>query len=255
MTPGADAGEPLEGPSAPSRDPESASDRIGAEYYDESDYFEGASRHLRNLKSPFQRYRTEKILEIHRPGREARVLDLGCGWGTVSFALAPMVSSVVGVDFSARSVELCRKGARELGLRNVEFVQADAADTGLPDESLDLVYAVDLLEHLYPDQTQATLDECARVLKRGGRLIVWTPNRGHFLETLRNRTILLKRDPSHVDYKSMEHIRRKLVDRGFSIEKAYFAESHVPVLRELERSFMSFVPLLRRRIAVLGRKH
>ena len=238
----------------PSTDPEAGSRRIGADYYDESDYFEGASRHLRDLKSPFQRYRTEKVLEIYRPGKQARVLDLGCGWGTVSFALAPMVRSVVGVDFSARSVELCRKGAEDLGLQNVEFVHADATDTGLPDESFDLVYAVDLMEHLYPDQTQKVLDECARVLKRGGRIVIWTPNPGHLLEILRERTFLLKADPSHVDYKTLEQIHRQLIERGISIEKAYYAESHVPVLREIERSFMASLPILRRRIAVLGRK-
>ena len=241
-------------PTSAAPDPKNDGERIGPEFYDDSDYFEGASKHLRNLKSPFQRYRTEKVLEIYRPGKEARVLDLGCGWGTVSFALAPMVRSVVGVDFSARSVELCRKGARDLGLEDVEFVQADATDTGLADESFDLVYAVDLLEHLYPDQTEETVGECARVLKRGGRLVIWTPNPGHFLETLRNHTFLMKSDPSHVDYKSMEQIHRSLVSRGFSIEKAYYAESHVPVLRELERSFMASVPVLRRRIAVLARK-
>lgn len=237
----------------PGRGPE-VRERIGPEYYDESDYFEGASKHLKNLRSPFQRYRIEKVLEIFRPGKEARVLDLGCGWGTVSFALAPIVDSVVGVDFSAKSVELCRRGAEELGLENVDFVRGDAAETGLPDETFDIVYAVDLLEHLYPDQTLEVLDECARVLKRGGRLVVWTPNRGHFLETLKNRTFLMRSDPSHVDYKSMEKIHRNLLDRGFSIEKAYYAESHVPILRELERTFMSSMPVLRRRIAVLARK-
>jgi len=240
--------------SMPSPERSDTSGRIGPEYYDGSDYFEGASKHLRNLQSSFQRYRVEKVLEIHRPGREARVLDLGCGWGTVSFALAPMVDSVVGVDFSAKSVDLCRKGARELGLRNVDFVRADASETGLPDESFDIVYAVDLLEHLYPDQTLEVLDECARVLKRGGRLVVWTPNRGHFLETLKNRTFLMRADPSHVDYKSMERIHQDLLAREFSIEKAYYAESHVPVLRELERTLMSSLPVLRRRIAILARK-
>lgn len=238
----------------PATSGDAGADRIGPEYYDESDYFEGASRHLRNLKSRFQRYRIEKVLEIYRPGKEARVLDLGCGWGTVSFALAPMVDSVVGVDFSARSVDLCRNRARDLGLKNVDFVRSDAADTDLPEESFDIVYAVDLLEHLYPDQTLEVLDECARVLKRGGRLVVWTPNRGHFIETLKNRTFLLRSDPSHVDYKSLERIHEDLRDRGFSIEKAYYAESHLPMLRELERTFMASIPALRRRIAILSRK-
>lgn len=229
-------------------------ERIGPEYYDRSEYFGEASAHLRNLESRFQRYRARKVLEIYEPGKEERVLDLGCGWGTFSLLLAAGVRGVVGVDFSEKAVSSCRRRADELGLDNVRFVRADAAETGLASESFDLIIAADLLEHLYPDQTGEVLDECTRLLKRGGRLTVWTPHRGHMLEGLKNRNLLIRRDPSHVDYKSMERIRRLLKDRGYSIVKAYYAESHVPLLRELERSLMAFVPFLRRRIAVLARK-
>jgi hypothetical protein len=71
---------------------------------------------------------------------------------------------------------------------------------------------------------------------------------------LKNRDIVLKRDISHVDYKSMETMKTLLTDAGFEIEKAYYAESHIPGLRIAERVLQPIVPLLRRRIAVLGRK-
>ncbi len=228
--------------------------RVGPDYYDRSDYFENASRHLQDLDSPFQRYRVRKVLQIYQPAKEARVLDLGCGWGTFTFAFAPTVREVVGVDFSQKSVTGCLRRARRMGLRNVRFVRADAARTGFEDETFDVIVAADLLEHLYPDQTDEVLDECRRLLKRGGRIVIWTPHEGHLLETLRRRTFLLRSDPTHVDYKSMGRLRRLLLDRGFSVEKAYYVESHVPVLRDLERNLMAFAPLLRRRIAVLARK-
>jgi hypothetical protein len=74
------------------------------------------------------------------------------------------------------------------------------------------------------------------------------------LESLKNRDIVLKRDPSHVDYKSMADMKRLLSEAGFAIDRAYYAESHVPVLRVAERLLQRVVPFLRRRIAVLGRK-
>lgn len=237
-----------------SRNPGRSDSRIGSDYYDRSDYFEDASVHLQNLDSPFQRYRMRKVLEIHQPGKEARVLDLGTGWGTFLVVLAPRVREIVGLDFSQKAVTTSATRVRRLGLRNVHLVRSDATRTGLRDASFDVVLAADLLEHLYPDQTEATLDECHRVLKPGGRLVVWTPHRGHLLERLRARTFLLRRDPSHVDYKSLDRIRRLVLEREFSIEKAYYTESHVPVLRSLERSLMWWVPWLRRRIAVLARK-
>jgi hypothetical protein len=45
-----------------------------------------------------------------------------------------------------------------------------------------------------------------------------------------------------------------LTDKGFEIERAYYAESHLPLLSLAERALQGFVPFLRRRIAVLGRK-
>jgi hypothetical protein len=52
----------------------------------------------------------------------------------------------------------------------------------------------------------------------------------------------------------MADMKRLLSDAGFAIERAYYAESHLPGLRAVERVLQPLVPLLRRRIAVLARK-
>ena len=227
---------------------------IDKEYYDRSDYFDARTGHLRDVASRFQRYRLSKVLELYSPAQEERVLDLGCGWGTFSFTLAPMAQEVVGLDFSERSIELCQERLTDSPRRNLSFVCADAADTGLAPESFDVVYAADLFEHVYPDDSDRVMAEVARLLKPGGRLVVWTPHRGHIIEILKNRGIVLRRDPTHVDYKSMDRLRASLTTAGFFIEKAYYAESHLPVFNWIERSFLSSVPMLRRRIAILARR-
>lgn len=231
---------------------DSTEGRIGRDFYDSSDYFESAD--LIDHDSPFQRYRVAKVLEIHTPGPTDRVVDLGCGWGTFDFALADRVGEIVGVDFSERSVELCRRQLRERPKDNVRFLCADAGDTGLDPQAFDVALAADLFEHLYPDDSARVAREAFRILRPGGRFVTWTPHRGHILEILKNRDLLLKRDVSHVDYKSMATMERLLTDAGFEIEKRYYAESHLPGLRAMERLTQSFLPLLRRRIAVLGRR-
>jgi cyclopropane fatty-acyl-phospholipid synthase-like methyltransferase len=228
--------------------------RIGREHYDSSDYFEGKhATHLTDLESPFQRYRVAAIEELAAPSAQDRVVDLGCGWGTFCFAWAERTAQVVGVDFSERAVELCRQRLAEEPHDRLRFLCADAADTGLEDGAWDLVVTADLFEHLYPDDSARVAREAYRLAAPGGRVAVWTPNPGHVLERLR-RLGLLRRDPTHVDYKTMEAMKRLLSDAGFAIERAYFAESHVPGLRAVERILQGVVPVLRRRIAILGRK-
>lgn len=228
-------------------------ERIGKDWYDSTAYFEEAE-HVTDHESPFQRYRVAKVLELHRPEPGERVVDLGCGWGTFSFALAELASRVVGVDFSEKSIAFCERRLAAEPRENLRFVRADAGDTGLEGGAWDLVVAADLFEHLYPEDSTRVVDEAFRLLRPGGRFSVWTPHRGHVLEILKNRDILLKRDPSHVDYKSMARMTGMMRQAGFGIERAYYAESHVPGLRVLESFLQGPVPMLRRRVAVLGRK-
>jgi cyclopropane fatty-acyl-phospholipid synthase-like methyltransferase len=229
---------------------------IGKDHYDSSDYFEGErARHLADPDSAFQRYRIEKVTELAAPRPGDRVVDLGCGWGTFELALADRVAEVVGVDFSERAIELCRRRLAVEPRPNVSFVCTDAGSTGLPSSAYDLVIAADLFEHLYPADAARVAAEAHRLLAPGGRFAVWTPHRGHVLEILKNRNIGLRRDVTHVDYKSMEETKRLLSEAGFTIERAYYAASHVPGLSAVERLLHSFVPALRRRIAVLGRKN
>ena len=228
-------------------------ERIGREFYDRSDYFEGGTEHLQDLDSPFQKYRIKKVLQIYEPGPEERVLDMGCGWGTFCWALGPRVSEIVGVDFSQKSIELCEARLARTPIDGVSFLRADARNTGLEAESFDLVIGADLVEHLYPEDSEAMVAEAFRVLKKGGRLSLWTPHRGHFLEMLKARNILLRRDVSHVDYKSMERLKTMVTNEGFVVERAYYAESHVIGLRSIERAVQGWVPIFFPRIAVLAR--
>src|SRR5688572_26081106 len=155
---------------------------IGKDHYDSSGYFEGAGTgHLTDTDSAFQRYRIAKVVELASPAPTDRVVDLGCGWGTFEHALAGRVAEIVGVDFSERAIEFCRRRLVAQPRPNVRFVCAHAGDTGLPPRSFDLVIAADLFEHLYPSDSARVASEALRLLAPGGRFAVWTPHRGHVL--------------------------------------------------------------------------
>jgi ubiquinone/menaquinone biosynthesis C-methylase UbiE len=120
---------------------------------------------------PQQRAMLESYLtEVAFPSG-ARVLEVGCGTGSVSRVVArwPGVAEVVGVD--ASPVFIAR--ARELaaGLDNVTFVQGDARALTVPDDDFDVVVFHTVLCHV-PEPERA-LAEGYRVLRDGGMLAVF----------------------------------------------------------------------------------
>ncbi len=230
-------------------------ENIDVEFYNESGYFDNSrSDYKKLMSSPLQLYRIKKLIELHRPSMEEKVLDMGSAWGTVAFAFAPLCKEIVGVDFSSKAVEISNKSLASSGLDNVTFVCAPAEDTGLESNYFDSIICADLLEHIYPKQSELVLEEAYRVLNKGGVFVLWTPHRGHIFEVMKNRNLILKRDVSHVDYKSMDWLLKHLEECGFRIKRSGYFKSHVPVFNFLEQVLQPFTPLMRRRIGIVAVK-
>ena len=87
--------------------------KIDVSYYDHSDYYTKSLQRLSDRGNPFQKYRIEKVSKIYLPSKNERVLDLGCGWGTLTFALAPFSEKIIDLDFSKKSIEICNQLARQ----------------------------------------------------------------------------------------------------------------------------------------------
>ncbi|GHH35888.1 methyltransferase domain-containing protein [Streptomyces candidus] len=102
-----------------------------------------------------------------RPGD--RVLDVGCGPGTITADLAELVGPkgrVTGVDAAAGVLVQARTTAAERDLRQVEFATADVHALGFPDDSFDVVHAHQVLQHV--GDPVAALREMRRVCRPGG---------------------------------------------------------------------------------------
>lgn len=106
------------------------------------------------------------LLDVLGPG--TRVLDVGCGPGTITVDLAQRVAPgrVVGVDRAAEVLERAREAARLTGIDTVEFAVGDVYALDLPDASFDVVYAHQVLQHL--TDPVAALREMRRVCDAGG---------------------------------------------------------------------------------------
>jgi len=98
-----------------------------------------------------------------------RLLDFGCGPGTITNDLAEHLlpdGSVVGIDSSEVVIEQARSPAVQKKLANVEFEVNSIYETGYEPASFDAAYAHQVLQHL--SEPVAALSEVKRVLKPGG---------------------------------------------------------------------------------------
>ncbi|MBT0995421.1 methyltransferase domain-containing protein [Cellulomonas sp. DKR-3] len=110
------------------------------------------------------------LLPALEPGQ--RLLDVGCGPGTVTIDLAQRLApgEVVGIDASAAVVDVARKAAAEAGALNVTFDVADAYALPFEDDAFDVVHAHQVLQHL--TDPVAALREMRRVARPGGVVAV-----------------------------------------------------------------------------------
>lgn len=109
--------------------------------------------------------------------RGRRALDCGCGAGAYVTALLAMGADAHGIEYSAEKVAQFRR--REPASDRVQ--QGDLERLPHPDESFDFALLNEVIEHV-PDEVRA-LREVYRVLKPGGTLAVFAPNRLFPFET------------------------------------------------------------------------
>jgi ubiquinone biosynthesis O-methyltransferase len=112
-------------------------------------------------------------LELAPPLAGRDVLEVGCGVGDFSIALSCAGANVAGVDFSPRAIELAQQKARHHD-QSIAFQVADAQALPFPDNSFDVLFSCECLEHV--PEPRRMLSELHRVLKPGGVLILTTEN-------------------------------------------------------------------------------
>jgi len=107
------------------------------------------------------------VLPYLKPGM--RVLDVGCGPGSITLGLARAVApgQVTGIDHDAAHVEAARALARAQGVANVTFGPGDALDLPFEDDIFDAAFENNVFTHLAEKATLAAR-EVWRVLKPGG---------------------------------------------------------------------------------------
>jgi SAM-dependent methyltransferase len=223
-----------------------------ADHYDDA-YFEDLARRYRS-RNRFARRRMANVFSLLPPLRGRLLVDLGCGMGTFTIEAAGKGASAIGVDPAPAALAAARGVAAAEGVQDARFVRADAAALPLADTCADVVLAADLTEHLDDVTLARILREAARTLRAGGDLVLYTPDRQHIFEWLRERGVM-KQDPSHIGVRSAQELAQAVSAAGFEVVRLVWLPSHLPGLELLERAFARWVPALRRRIGLVARRH
>jgi 2-polyprenyl-6-hydroxyphenyl methylase / 3-demethylubiquinone-9 3-methyltransferase len=201
-------------------------------------YFEGLHK-SHWFTNPARKYeeRDRDVLRVVRPGPADRVLELGSARGDVTFLLAAHAREVVGLDASSDALAMAERARAERALENVSFAPGDVADLSqFPDASFDAVAAIDLVEHVDDPTLAAMLGETRRVLRPGGRLGLYTPDRAHYVERLKAHDFILKQFPQHIAVRRADAYRRFLADAGLLIDLDAWSVSPFPGVRWVERA-------------------
>jgi SAM-dependent methyltransferase len=138
--------------------------------------------------------------------QSSRILDVGCGTGANLEMLANF-GVAEGVDVSDDALEFCRA-------KGLKTHKGLAEKLPFPDESFDLVTALDVVEHL--DDDVAGLKEMHRVLKAGGRTLIFVP-----------AFMWLWGVQDDISNHRIRYTKKQIIERlekaGFAIERATYA--------------------------------
>ena len=144
-------------------------------------------------------------MNVLKPGD--KVLEIGCGIGSVVFKLSKQGYDVTGTDISGAAIAYGLKKYGDIRL------EVQAAET-LPydDESFDVVLSFDLFEHIA--QIDRHVSEVRRVLRPGGSYLFQTPNKcsNAIFETLRTKSLQWRR--YHPSLHAPGQLKRNCSARG-----------------------------------------
>lgn len=118
--------------------------------------------------------RLELILKYGGEAARGVFLENGCGVGMYVEHLNPYARRVIGLEYD-------HERAVDAHARSAEIICAAGEQLPFPDQIFDAILSHEVLEHVQDDRE--AVQEMVRVLSRGGRIILFVPNRGYPFET------------------------------------------------------------------------
>jgi len=145
-----------------------------------------------------------------------KILDIGCGVGRGASIIQDCMQ-MVGIDLSDVAIEQSKKLYEDR--ENCQFLQMNALDLDFPDNTFDIVIAIEVIEHV--SDAQRMIREAIRVLKSGGCLLLNAANRDSLhLRIIRSLGYQeFKTNYQHIQEFYLSELKTLLVDTGAEIQE------------------------------------
>ena len=164
--------------------------------------------------------------------KEKKIIDIGCGSGRFTIALAQMgVKEIVGVDLGESGIKIGEEFARKLNLKNIKFIKNDILSLPFDDESFDFVFSKGVLHHT--GNLEKGLDEYHRVMKKGGIGYLYLYGSGGIFWNSRKKMREVMKDIP------MQYTQKVLEIIGMPNKRYVFVDSwYVPIEEYVDRKWL-----------------
>ncbi len=195
-----------------------------AEYHgDENAVLDGSSTPSVLHTNIILSYLTRRfMMDYLRPKRKDVVLDYGCGVGRMTFAVAPHVSKIYGVDITPELIDIAKKKLLSEKISNVELQLLDPQSFQLPDARFDKIFLIGTITHISDTMLDKILPQFHNQLNDNGEIILF--------ENLKKDKTQYNVENSTIN-RSINHLKEVFEKNGFK------SELIKPVLRMPSYSF------------------
>jgi ubiquinone/menaquinone biosynthesis C-methylase UbiE len=104
------------------------------------------------------------------------LLSLGCGNGSFELAISEYFKDIIGMDISPRAIEIANSRLGKTKINNISFLQADASNVNLNEQSVDVILILSTFHHLSAEDIDLLIKDSLKILKNGGYIISVDPN-------------------------------------------------------------------------------
>jgi 2-polyprenyl-3-methyl-5-hydroxy-6-metoxy-1,4-benzoquinol methylase len=173
------------------------------------------------------------VFLLANPQKDLRILDIGCGRGELSYALAKAGATVTGIDYSSEAISIAKSTFSHDSSLNLEYICDDVLNYPFSSK-FDRIILSDVVEHIEEPALQILLMRCRELLSVDGFLIIHTaPNRLYYdmIYAEKRRQVIslgcwIPKNP-RTYYEDIMHINEKTPDSLSNTLSQVFPHYHV----------------------------